>query len=63
MTFLSVLTLIFVTLKLTGYIAWSWWLIFTPLYVLLFLFFVLAYGTYKLGETMVFRSRKHRRPF
>jgi hypothetical protein len=29
---LEVLFLIFVTLKLTGVIAWSWWWVFAPLY-------------------------------
>ena len=27
------LTGIFLTLKLTGYIAWSWWLVFLPLII------------------------------
>jgi len=31
--FLPTLTLILVVAKLTGYIAWSWWLIFAPVYV------------------------------
>lgn len=30
--FLSILTLIFITLKLCGVIAWSWWLVLLPLY-------------------------------
>ena len=30
MSFLSVLSLIFVIAKLAGYIDWSWWLVFTP---------------------------------
>ena len=31
--FLNLLTLIFVTLKLTGFIDWSWWLVLSPLLV------------------------------
>lgn len=31
--FLSILTLIFVTLKLTGTIAWSWWWVLAPTWV------------------------------
>lgn len=27
---LSLLTVLFVTLKLTGYIDWSWWLVVAP---------------------------------
>lgn len=32
MKFLTVLALIFITLKLIGVIAWSWWLVLLPLY-------------------------------
>jgi len=31
--FLAILGLIFITLKLTGYIAWSWWWVLAPLWV------------------------------
>jgi hypothetical protein len=31
--FLSILTLIFITLKLTGYIAWSWWWVLSPIWI------------------------------
>jgi hypothetical protein len=31
--FFPALCLIFVTLKLTGFIAWSWWIVFAPVYV------------------------------
>lgn len=31
--FLGLLALVFVTLKLTGYIAWSWWWVLAPLWV------------------------------
>lgn len=31
--FLSILTLIFVVAKLFGVIAWSWWLVFTPVLI------------------------------
>ena len=31
--FLQVLTLIFITLKLTEVITWSWWLVLAPLWV------------------------------
>lgn len=30
--FLPLLGLLFIALKLTGYIAWSWWLVLLPLY-------------------------------
>ena len=31
--FFGVLTLIFVTLKLTGFIAWSWWWVLAPTWI------------------------------
>ena len=30
--FLTVLTLLFIALKLTGHITWSWWLVLLPFY-------------------------------
>jgi len=47
-TFTSILLLIFITLKLTGHITWSWWWVFAPVWMplvialagLLFLFIV-----------------------
>jgi hypothetical protein len=33
MGFLSVLTLIFITLKLTEFIDWSWWFVLSPLLI------------------------------
>jgi len=38
MSFLGVLTLIFIILKLTGSIAWSWWWVLCPLWAPLALF-------------------------
>lgn len=31
--FCGLLTIVFITLKLTGYIAWSWWWVFAPLWI------------------------------
>jgi hypothetical protein len=44
--FFTALFLVFLTLKLTGYIAWSWWLVFAPIYApfLIWLFFVVSIG-------------------
>jgi len=33
MGFFELLTLIFVIAKITGYLAWSWWWIFSPILV------------------------------
>lgn len=45
----GLLGLIFITLKLTGYIAWSWWLVLAPFWipvalVFVVLAFLLAFG-------------------
>jgi hypothetical protein len=47
--FFSLLTLIFITLKLLNYIDWSWWLVLLPAYggivIMLVLFVILlAFG-------------------
>lgn len=31
--FLSALILLFIALKLTGYIAWSWWWVLSPMWI------------------------------
>ena len=31
--FFGLLGILFIALKLTGYIAWSWWLVLLPLYL------------------------------
>ena len=31
--FLGILTLIFITLKLTGHIDWSWWWVLAPIWI------------------------------
>ena len=35
------LTLLFVILKLVGYINWSWWIVFIPIYVAVILTLIL----------------------
>jgi energy-coupling factor transporter transmembrane protein EcfT len=40
--FLGILTLIFITLKLTGHITWSWLWVLSPLWIPLALFAVLV---------------------
>lgn len=37
---LGILQIIFVVLKLTGLIAWSWWLVLIPLFIKVFVFFI-----------------------
>jgi hypothetical protein len=56
--FFSLLALIFVTLKLLGYIDWSWWLVLLPAYgglvILLIIFVILLV----LGQKPKFKITK-----
>ena len=42
MGFIGWLTLLFIGLKLTGYIAWSWWWVFAPVWLPVSVDFVIA---------------------
>lgn len=68
--FLGLLALVFITLKLCGVIAWSWWLVLLPLYfgvaVLLFFFLMTIIGWLGLASVgrvadMMSNSKKKRK--
>lgn len=42
--FPALLTTAFIVLKLTGYIAWSWWWVVSPLWIPLAIFFGVVFG-------------------
>jgi hypothetical protein len=42
MNLINILTVIFVIAKITGYINWSWWLVFAPTLISITLFVVIA---------------------
>lgn len=42
--FLGLLGLLFIGLKLTGHIAWSWWLVLAPIWIPLALVLVILLG-------------------
>lgn len=45
--FLPILTLLFIGLKLAGFITWSWWWVISPLYPAIFFFiFISAVAAY-----------------
>ena len=52
-SFFSLLGIVFIVLKLTDFIDWSWWLVLLPLYggIVLFILFALIY--------VYFRMKKH----
>ena len=40
--FVGLLTIVFITLKLTGYITWSWWWVLSPIWISwIFIFLIL----------------------
>jgi hypothetical protein len=43
MTFIGMLTVLFIGLKLTAVIDWSWWFVLMPLYVLPLLVFIVGF--------------------
>lgn len=62
-SFPQLLTVIFIVLKVLHKIAWSWWLVFAPLWIgfLLFVGFMLIVGLTFLGVYLHdLRSRKRR---
>jgi hypothetical protein len=41
-SFIGLLTIVFITLKLTGYITWSWWWVLSPIWISwIFIFLIL----------------------
>lgn len=42
--FVGLLTIVFITLKLTGVIAWSWWLVFLPMIISFGLWLIIVLG-------------------
>jgi hypothetical protein len=43
--FVGLLTIVFIVLKLTGVISWSWWWVFSPVWIsALFVLFVVLVG-------------------
>lgn len=42
-SFAGLLALIFITLKLTGHIAWSWWLVLAPLWIPVALYLMIIF--------------------
>lgn len=61
MKFLSVLALIFITLKLLEIITWSWWLVLLPLYggaVLWIIFVAIVVGLAMAGVSGIGITRR-----
>lgn len=51
-SFLGLLAILFIGLKLTGYVTWSWWLVLLPLYlpfVVAVSFFAIAFAVFMMN--------------
>jgi len=48
--FIPLLTLLFIGLKLTGYIAWSWWWVLSPYWISFTAAFVIVLGMHYLTK-------------
>lgn len=57
MSFLSVLTIVFIVLKLTNYITWSWWFVLMPIYLAPIFFILLMVKLNLLGLWVFSRSK------
>ena len=60
--FLGILTLIFITLKLTHFIDWSWWWVLAPMWVPLsiaLLLILIAYAIVFISNKAIDRKRKN----
>jgi len=51
MNFLEGLTLLLIALKLTNFIAWSWWLVLAPLYPITLAFILAILGWLVVGNS------------
>lgn len=41
--FVGLLTIVFITLKLTGFIAWSWWWVLSPIWIMALLIILIVF--------------------
>jgi len=61
--FLGLLTIVFVIAKLTGFVAWSWWFVFLPVYVIpavLLSVGALGLGIWSLVQVVDIAARRRR---
>lgn len=65
MSVLGVLGVIFVTLKLLGVIAWSWWLVLAPFYLIpvIFILLLIFTGGVLAGVGALMNRGERRRPY
>jgi hypothetical protein len=55
--FTGLLTIVFIVLKLTKYIDWSWWWVLSPIWISIVLFFV-GFVFFMLAKAWFFSNRR-----
>ena len=63
LSFSSVLFLVFLVLKLTNVIDWSWWWVTAPLWIPIIIFFVLVSGMYGFYKILGYYNKNKMKNF
>lgn len=63
LSFSSVLFLVFLVLKLTNVIDWSWWWVTAPLWIHIIIFFVIVSGMYAFYKILGYYSKNKMKNF
>lgn len=63
LSFSSVLFLVFLVLKLTNVIDWSWWWVTAPLWIPIIIFFVFVSGLYAFYKILGYYSKNKMKNF
>lgn len=56
--FLPLLTILFIGLKLTGYIAWSWWWVLSPLWIPFAVLVMVVFGVLAFMALSILREKR-----
>lgn len=63
LSFSSILFLVFLVLKLTNVIDWSWWWVTSPLWIPIIIFFVVVSGVYAFYKILGYYSKNKMKNF
>lgn len=58
--FAGMLTILFIGLKLTGYIDWSWWWVFSPIWISFLIFVVVLIVVFIVAAIVTVSNRRRR---
>lgn len=63
LSFSSILFLVFLVLKLTNVIDWSWWWVTAPLWIPIIIFFVVVSGLYAFYQILKYYNKNKLKNF